>query len=92
MNDIKSEVEEMKNEVNKIQKEEKSFELQLLEGLKNSNKRLFILWIITFVALIGVVIYCIYLHNDIGTIEGSYEQSIEDINTIDNSNISNGGN
>ena len=68
--------------------EEKSLAWELLQDTKKANKRMFIIWIITFLALIGVTCYTIYLLNDIGTIETS--QEIEDVETIQNSNITNG--
>ena len=68
--------------------EEKSLAKELLEDIKKTNKRMFIIWIITFLSLIGCVIYIIYLYNDIGTIEKT--QEISDIDTIENSNINNG--
>lgn len=69
--------------------EEKSFAKELLEDLKKQNKRLFIIWIITFFTLIAVSCYTIYLVSDIGIIEET--QEISDIDTIENSTISNGG-
>ena len=60
--------------------EEKSLAWELLQDTKKANKRMFIIWIITFLALIGVTGYTIYLLNDIGTIETS--QKIEDVETI----------
>ena len=57
--------------------------------LDNANKKLFVIWIITFIFLIGVVCYTIYLLNDISTITTS-EQTIEGVETIDSSNIVNG--
>lgn len=68
--------------------EEKSLAWELLQDTKKANKRMFIIWIITFLTLIGVTCYTIYLLNDIGTIEAS--QEIEDVETIQNSNITNG--
>ena len=57
---VKKELEEVK---------EKSFALELLQDQRKANKRMFIIWIITFIALVGVSIYTVYLLNDIGTIE-----------------------
>lgn len=42
---------------------------EMLHILKTQNKRLFIIWIITFIAFICLLGYTIYLLNDIGTIE-----------------------
>lgn len=73
-----------------MMKEQQSMAMELLQDLKKQNKRLFIIWIITFVALVGVVGYTIYLLNDYATVE-TLKQKIEDVNTIHNSTIKNGG-
>jgi hypothetical protein len=67
---------------------EKSFGLEILSDYKKQNKRIFIIWLITFMALISSIIYIIYLYNDIGTIKKT--QDIQGIETIENSDITNG--
>jgi len=42
---------------------------EMLHILKVQNKRLFIIWLVTFVAFIGLLGYTLWLLNDIGTIE-----------------------
>lgn len=69
--------------------EDKSFAMELLGDLKRANKRMFIIWICTFFGLLISVGYIVYLLNDISVIETT-EQIIEDVETIENSNISNG--
>lgn len=69
--------------------EEQTLVMELLSDTKKEKKRLFVMWLITFIALIGLGIYTIYLLNDIGTIET--KQEIQDVDTIENSNINNGG-
>jgi heme/copper-type cytochrome/quinol oxidase subunit 2 len=83
---MRDEIMEIKNEIEEVK--EKSFALELLQDQRKANKRIFIMWIITFIALVGVSIYTVYLLNDIGTIETT--QEIQDVNTIENSNIKNG--
>lgn len=63
---------------------------EMLHILKTQNKRLFIIWLVTFIAFIGLLGYTIWLLNDIGTIEETSNQDIQDVNTIENSNITNG--
>jgi hypothetical protein len=64
---------------------------EMLHILKTQNKRLFIIWLVTFIAFIGLLGYTIWLLNDIGTIETTTtEQQVSDVNTIENSNITNG--
>ena len=45
---------------------------EMLHILKVQNKRLFIIWLITFIAFIGLLGYTIWLLNDIS----SYEETI----------------
>ena len=61
---------------------------EMLHILKVQNKRLFIMWIVTFIAFIGLLSYTVWLLNDIGVIEET--QEITDVDTIENSNITNG--
>ena len=63
---------------------------EMLHILKVQNKRLFIVWLVTFIAFIGLLGYTIWLLNDIGTVETTNEQEVSDIDTIENSNITNG--
>lgn len=84
---IKEDVLEMKKEVESIKKE--SMAMELLKDYKKQNKRFFIMWIITFLTLICVTCYTIWLLNDIGVIEDyTYEQSVEgDTNSNINQSI-----
>ena len=84
---MKDEVLELKKELKEVKEE--SFALELLKDFKKQNKRMFIVWIITFLTLIGVTCYTIYLTSDIGVIEET--QTIENVETIENSSIKNGG-
>ena len=61
---LREDVEEMKKQVEEVQ--EHSFAMELLRDQRKQNKRLFIIWVITFLALIGVSCYLIYILNDIG--------------------------
>jgi hypothetical protein len=64
---MRDEIMEIKKEVEEVK--EKSFALELLQDQRKANKRMFIIWLITFIALVGVSVYTVYLLNDIGTIE-----------------------
>ena len=64
---MKDEVLELKKELEEVKEE--SFAMELLKDFKKQNKRMFIVWIITFLTLIGVTCYTIYLLNDIGYID-----------------------
>lgn len=55
--------------------------IEMLHILKSQNKRLFIIWLITFIAFITLLSYTIYLLNDIG-----YEEITETTITQENDN------
>lgn len=78
---------EMKKEVEEIKQE--TFAMELLKDQRKQYKRFFIIWIITFLALICVTCYTIWLLNDIGVIEET-TQEITDFDTI-NRNVVNQG-
>lgn len=65
---------------------------EMLHILKVQNKRLFIIWLITFIAFICLLGYTIWLLNDIGTYEETRSQEIYDVESIENSDIINGDN
>ena len=73
---MKDEVLELKKELEEVKEE--SFAMELLKDFKKQNKRMFIVWIITFLTLIGVTCYTIYLTNDIGVIEETITQENTD--------------
>jgi hypothetical protein len=85
---IKEDIEKVQKKVNVI--EEQSFAMELLQDAKITNKRLFIVWLITFVAFVGLLGYTIYLLNDISSVETTTTQEVNDINTV-GGNITNGG-
>lgn len=62
---------------------------EMLHILKVQNRRLFIMWIVTFIAFIGLLSYTVWLLNDIGVIEET-TQEITDFDTI-NGNVVNSG-
>ena len=60
---------------------------EMLHILKVQNKRLFIVWLVTFVAFIGLLGYTIWLLNDIGTIEEATTQEVSQENDNGNNNF-----
>ena len=62
---------------------------EMLHILKTQNKRLFIIWLVTFIAFISLVGYTIYLLNDIGTIETT--TTVEQSDAENNNYIGNDG-
>lgn len=70
--------------------EEQSFALDILKYYKKANKRMFILVIMILIFWFITIGYLVYVLNDIGTVETT--QEITDVDTIENSNITNGDN
>jgi hypothetical protein len=73
-----------------------SYAKELIREMKKDNKRittmLFIMWIITFIALITMTYLYIRLNNDIGVIETTTNQEVTQDNTNgDNNFIGNDG-
>lgn len=81
----------VKKEINELK--EQSFAMELLKDARKTNKRMFIIIIVILAMFTALLGYTLWLLNDIGTIESNEEltQEISDINTINNSSISNGG-
>lgn len=72
-----------------------SYAKELIRGMKKDNKRittmLFIMWIITFIALITMTYLYIKLNNDIGVIETTTQEVTQDNTNGDNNFIGNDG-
>lgn len=66
-------------------KVEQTLMLKILHEEKRDKILFFVMWLITFLCLIGAVIYIIYLHKDIETITETID--IQDVESIDNSHI-----
>lgn len=60
---------------------------EMLHILKVQNKRLFIIWLVTFIAFMGLLGYTIWLLNDIEVVENTDTIDIQDVEVIDNSHI-----
>jgi len=74
-------------------KKDNSFAVEVLKDYKKQNRKLFIIWVFTFIALIGISCYTIYLLNDIETVKTTANATetidIDDVNEIHDSNIHN---
>lgn len=79
---IKEDIEKVQKKVNVI--EEQSFAMELLHQSKKTNQRIFIVWLITFIAFIGLLGYTIYLLNDIGVETTTQEVSQENTDGANN--------
>lgn len=83
---LKEDVLDIKNEISEVK--EQSFALELIKDYKKQNKRQFIIILILLVMWFCTIGYLVYILNDIGSIETT--QQIDDVETIENSNITNG--
>ena len=90
MFNAREEVLNMEKELENIERENQSFAMEFVQTLKLQNKRLFICWLVTFIAFIGLLGYTIWLYNDITVETSENTQEITDIETIENSTIKNG--
>ena len=89
----------LEKKVNKIEKKvenEVSVAMDILNDYKKQNKRLFIIILVLCAMLTAVTCYTIYLLNDIEYVETTettedYNQDIDDVGNISDSNIINGG-
>lgn len=86
---IKEDIEKVQKKVDVI--EEQSFAMEILKDYKKANKKLFIVWLVTFVAFIGLLGYTIYLLNDIGTIETTTQEVSQENTDGTNNFVGNDG-
>lgn len=89
MNDFREEVLNMKENLREIENQQQSFAMEFVQTLKTQNKRMFICWLVTFIAFIGLLGYTIWLLNDIGVEETT--EVIQDTETGYNNYIGNDG-
>lgn len=78
---VKQEIQEMKQE---------SLAMELLKDQRKQNKRLFIIILVILTFWFATIGYLVYLLNDIGTVETTYEQEVTDVETIGGSVINKG--
>lgn len=64
---------------------------EMLHILKIQNKRLFIIWLVTFVAFIGLLGYTLWLLNDIGVVETTTQEVSQENDSGNNNFIGNDG-
>jgi len=80
---LKEDVEKIKKKASILEKE--SLAMELLTEVNKINKRTFIMWIITFIFMVLLIGYIIYLKND--NVITTSEISVEDVEKIDSSTI-----
>lgn len=79
---IKDDLKEAKEEIQELKGQ--SLAMELLHQSKKTNQRIFIVWLITFIAFIGLLGYTIYLLNDIGVETTAQEVSQENTDGTNN--------
>ena len=86
---LRDDIMAVKKEINELK--EKSFGYELLQDMKKQNKRLYTIWIITFIAFIGLLGYTLWLLNDVGTIETTTQEVSQENDSGNNNFIGNDG-
>lgn len=87
---MKDEVLELKKELEQVR--EQSFASEILSDYKKANKRQFIVILVILTMWFATIGYLIYILNDITVITDEYSQEITDIESINDSTITNGDN
>ena len=92
--DIDNLVKKIDANADKIQRNEKKIHqntgaLEILKTFKSDSRKFFIMWLITFIAFVGLLGYTFYILSDYQQV--TTEQRVEDVDTIDG-NIVNGDN
>ena len=92
--DIDNLVKKIDANADKIQSNEKRIHqntgaLEILKTFKSDSRKFFIMWLVTFIAFIGLLGYTFYILSNYQQL--TTEQRVEDVDTIDG-NIVNGDN
>lgn len=85
MQNIKSEVLDLKKELEEIKEE--SFATEILRDYKKANKRQFIIILVILGMWFATIGYLVYVLNDIEVSETLETIDIDDVDNIDNSHI-----
>ena len=84
---LREDMEKVQEKIEVLQEE--SFAMSILSDYKKQNQRQFIIILVILALWFVTGFYLVYILNDTGVIEES-TQEINDVNTIENSNIANG--
>lgn len=84
MNELKKEVMEMEHQIEEIKQEEKSLAYLLLEDLKKTNKRIFVICIIEAIIIISMFVGFLIYQSQFEIIDET-TQYIEDVDESSNS-------
>lgn len=87
---MKEDIKDLRSELEAVK--EQSLARELLADQRKQNKRLFIIILVILTMWFATGCYLVYILNDIGTSKDEYTQEINDIVTLENTTIKNGGN
>lgn len=86
---LKEQISEVKEEVKKVK--EQSFAMDLLKDYKNQNKRQFIVILVILSMWFATIGYLVYVLNDIGVIEETTQEVMQENESGNNNFIGNNG-
>ena len=86
---LKEQISEVKEEVKKVK--EQSFAMDLLKDYKNQNKRQFIIILVILTMWFATIGYLVYVLNDIGVIEETTQEVMQENESGNNNFIGNNG-
>ena len=86
---LKEQISEVKEEVKKVK--EQSFAMDLLKDYKHQNKRQFIIILVILTMWFATIGYLVYVLNDIGVIEETTQEVMQENESGNNNFIGNNG-
>ena len=66
---VREDIKDARNEINDIKNNNDTWATIILHDYKRDKILFFVMWIITFIALVGAVFYIVHLYEDITTVE-----------------------
>lgn len=91
---MKEDIKDLRSELEAVKEQSLARELLIFQREQDAkrNKRMFIIILVILSMWFVTGCYLIYILNDIGTSKDEYTQEINDIVTLENTTIKNGGN
>lgn len=91
---MKEDIKDLRSELEAVKEQSLARELLIFQREQDAkrNKRMFIIILVILSMWFVTGCYLIYILNDIGTSKDEYTQEINDIVTLKNTTIKNGGN
>lgn len=91
---MKEDIKDLRSELEAVKEQSLARELLIFQREQDAkrNKRMFIIILVILSMWFATGCYLVYVLNDIGTSKDEYTQEINDIVTLENTTIKNGGN